>query len=219
MHNDPNASGAAQQPPVIVHVHAPKHPKRKGQLGLVLLLVFLVSAWCFGGLVARKQALNNMHSDYLACKLAREHPIISRLVAPEAAVRAAEKFAANYEGLERSNVFTALLHYFEVRAAHRELAEALGGNQGSEQPAQPQPTLRITSVEPGSNAASAGLRVGDVIVSYSGERITSGESLRRQIRAADLYNWGPTSITILRDGVQHTISVKRGTLGITLSDD
>jgi serine protease Do len=71
--------------------------------------------------------------------------------------------------------------------------------------------FRITRVYPHTQAAEAGLRVGDVVVGLNGEKIAprglqDGALLARQIRRLDLD--GIATLTVLRDGDEQQIELK-----------
>ena len=60
----------------------------------------------------------------------------------------------------------------------------------------------VTSLEPGSAAGSAGVRVGDVIVAVDGENVAGGMQLRHRMRGS-----GPMILSIWRDGETREITV------------
>jgi hypothetical protein len=71
---------------------------------------------------------------------------------------------------------------------------------------------RITSVTPGSQAARIGLQVGDLMVEYNGEKITSWEDvgrIRRKYRDSD-----DVTMLIDRNGQLQTFNLKGGQIGI-----
>jgi putative serine protease PepD len=64
----------------------------------------------------------------------------------------------------------------------------------------------VTEVRPGTPAADAGLRVGDVITKVEDREIASADKLSAAINARSP---GDTiSITYMRDGESHTVEVK-----------
>ena len=80
--------------------------------------------------------------------------------------------------------------------------------------AQGQPTaIGISQVYSGSPGSDAGLRPGDQLVSYDGERVYSITDLRRQtMQGAPGEN---VIMEVERDGVRIQLSVPRGPIGIT----
>lgn len=73
----------------------------------------------------------------------------------------------------------------------------------------------IVSVEPGTPAAAAGLKKGDVIVAVNGDAVDSAESLVGYVREQTI---GATvKLTVLRDGkrvqVQATLAERNATTG------
>lgn len=65
--------------------------------------------------------------------------------------------------------------------------------------------LRITEFIPGSKAADAGIRTGDVLVEVNGIRLTDEKGY-----AAEIAKWKPgqqAEIVVLRDGVKHKMKV------------
>lgn len=186
--------------------------RRRGS-GCVLAAVLLFAAvWCIGGVAVRSRLLANWSEDYAVARQAREHPIIARLVASESAVRAAEEFSADYENLQSSNVFTAALYAFETVASHKRLSAALGG--ATSEPEQGK-GVRVETVQANSNAARAGLRIGDRITTYNGRPINSLADL--SVAKADLLG-GSATLTVIRDGSRLQLRVSSGQLGITASD-
>ncbi len=80
--------------------------------------------------------------------------------------------------------------------------------------AQGQPTtIGISQVYAGSPGSEAGLRPGDRLVSYDGERVYSIYELRRQ--AMQGASGESVVIEVERDGMRMQLSVPRGPIGIT----
>ncbi len=80
--------------------------------------------------------------------------------------------------------------------------------------AQGQPTtIGINQVYTGSPGSEAGLRPGDRLVSYDGERVYSISDLRRQ--AMQGTSGENVVIEVERDGMRMQLSVPRGPIGIT----
>ncbi len=81
----------------------------------------------------------------------------------------------------------------------------------------PAPTLEIVEVVKDGNAAGAGVRVGDWLVSYDGRRIDSQEELRAAMRAAQERGVERIPVVLARDGADVTVEVAPGRLGIGFS--
>jgi serine protease Do len=62
----------------------------------------------------------------------------------------------------------------------------------------------VNNVEPGSAAASAGVRRGDVITAVNGEPVKDGNDLRNEV--AQLLPGTKATITLLRDGKPQTVT-------------
>jgi S1-C subfamily serine protease len=98
--------------------------------------------------------------------------------------------------------------------ARRPRGDSSGGGGGpffgvSSMPRAGGDGLRLSSVLPGTGAARAGLREGDVIVRLAGTSVAGLEDLRTVIRARQP---GDTvSVLYLRDGEPHTTSATLGT--------
>jgi Do/DeqQ family serine protease len=71
----------------------------------------------------------------------------------------------------------------------------------------------VSAVNDGSPAAAAGLKRGDVITSFDGERVTDSNGLRN--RVASTLPGSSVTLGVLRDGAQRTFSVKLGELSAT----
>ena len=63
-------------------------------------------------------------------------------------------------------------------------------------PIGPNSTTLVTSIEPGSPATRAGLRVGDVIVAFEGEPVSGIDELHRHLVAKAIGI--PSQITVIR---------------------
>jgi len=68
--------------------------------------------------------------------------------------------------------------------------------------------VRITGVEPGSGAASAHLRTGDVITALDGKQVKTSERLRAAI--SEKKPGDRIELTVLRDGKTRTVSATLG---------
>jgi len=82
-----------------------------------------------------------------------------------------------------------------------ELAKSFGVQEGKG-------GVLVADVEPGSPAAAAGLRSGDVILDYNGRRLESGRDL--SFAVADSKVGVPSKLRILRQGQEMTIEAKVG---------
>ncbi len=77
--------------------------------------------------------------------------------------------------------------------------------------------VTVQRVLSGSAAESAGLRPGDVLIGYQGERVYAASDVRRATQAGDA---GDTvTLEVLRDGQRIQAYVPRGPLGISMSSD
>ena len=86
------------------------------------------------------------------------------------------------------------------KAIHAYLGVAIDANAAN---------AKIAKVNPGTGAAKAGLKAGDVITSLDGHAIASGDDLSRGI---DTYKPGDqVTVTYTRGGSQHTTTVTLGT--------
>jgi tetratricopeptide (TPR) repeat protein len=75
----------------------------------------------------------------------------------------------------------------------------------------------LTVVMPGSRAAAAGLRAGDVLLRYGGAELASGDDLAKQMEASAK---GPqVTLTIWRDGKTSRRTAKPGKLGVVVAND
>ncbi|WP_114394958.1 DegQ family serine endoprotease [Oleisolibacter albus] len=83
-----------------------------------------------------------------------------------------------------------------------DIADALG--------IAPRTGALVSSVAPGSPAADAGLRPGDVITQVDGQGVERPRDLSR--RVADLDPGQPVKLSLLRDGKQQSLSAKVGEL-------
>jgi CHAT domain-containing protein len=84
--------------------------------------------------------------------------------------------------------------------------------------AAPQPPAHgvlVRAVEPGSSAAAAGLRSGDVLLAYAGAELSSRDDLEKRIRGADPKT-NDISIAVWREGKTLGLICKPGPLGVDL---
>jgi CHAT domain-containing protein len=77
--------------------------------------------------------------------------------------------------------------------------------------------LLITQVVPTGVAASVGLKVGDVLLSYAGQELTSVERLKEAVATNDKAK--TNLISVWRDGKMNTKDVPHGKLGVVLDLD
>jgi serine protease Do len=75
---------------------------------------------------------------------------------------------------------------------------------------------RITSVYPDSQAAKAGIQIGDLIVEYNGQAVNSWREFGRLAR--DARSVAELTIVVSRNGAQLTFTLKGGTVGIDGTD-
>ncbi len=72
--------------------------------------------------------------------------------------------------------------------------------------------IAVEDVTPGSQAEQAGLRPGDLLVSYNGQPTTSNGELRKL--TSGVAPDSPVTLQILRDGVLQTVTMRGGRIGI-----
>ena len=72
----------------------------------------------------------------------------------------------------------------------------------------------VAAVIPGSAAESAGLREGDIVSSYAGDRLFDIRTLQRASRSGSLGE--SVTVQALRDGQTVQVSIPRGPLGVSL---
>jgi tetratricopeptide (TPR) repeat protein len=104
--------------------------------------------------------------------------------------------------------------------SHRLLALGDPVPPPSEQPSHsaPQPPdhgLLVRVVQPGSNAAHAGIQPGDVLLAYAGTKLATRDDLAKQVQAADPKAAG-MAIAIWRQGQTLDLTLKPGLLGVQL---
>jgi serine protease Do len=73
-------------------------------------------------------------------------------------------------------------------------------------------TARITHVYPDTQAAKAGVQVGDLIVEYNGQQVTSWREFSRFAREGR--STAELTMIVDRNGAQLTFTLKGGTVGI-----
>ncbi|MFP6738734.1 MAG: S8 family serine peptidase [Planctomycetota bacterium] len=77
--------------------------------------------------------------------------------------------------------------------------------------------IRIARVEPGSQAAKAGVQVNDTVLSYNGQSITTRTALRAAVEAARRQDTENILLVIERMGKRIELPVKSGTLGVRIA--
>jgi len=77
--------------------------------------------------------------------------------------------------------------------------------------------VRVRRVLNGSAAESAGIKVGDVLVSYDGQRLYDTRTVRRSTRTGSAGENVP--VEVLRDGRRVQAYLPRGPIGITMSSE
>ncbi len=85
-------------------------------------------------------------------------------------------------------------------------------------PSAPQPPdhgLLVRVVQPGSNAAAAGIESGDVILRYDGSKLTKLDELEKRVQAADPKVAG-MAVAVWRQGKTLNLTLRPGRLGVEL---
>src|SRR5262245_55755592 len=72
----------------------------------------------------------------------------------------------------------------------------------------------VTAISPDGNAEAAGIRPGDVIVSYNGRSVPTYEELLKEREAASASGAETIAIVVVREGREQTMQVKSGRLGL-----
>jgi tetratricopeptide (TPR) repeat protein len=87
--------------------------------------------------------------------------------------------------------------------------------QENQAPRPPDHGLLVRAVQPGSNAAGAGIQPGDVLLSYAGTRLANRDDLTKQVQAADPKLAGIAAV-VWREGKTLDLTLKPGLLGLGL---
>ena len=85
-------------------------------------------------------------------------------------------------------------------------------------PAAPQPPdhgLLVRVVQPGSNAADAGIQPGDVLLRYDGSKLANLGELQKRVQAADPKVAG-IAVAVWRQGETLNLTLRPGRLGVEL---
>ena len=85
--------------------------------------------------------------------------------------------------------------------------------QENQAPRPPDHGLLVRFVQPGSNAANAGIQPGDVLLTYAGTRLASRDELAKQVQAADAKLAG-IAVVVWREGKTLDLTLKPGLLGV-----
>jgi len=72
--------------------------------------------------------------------------------------------------------------------------------------------LLVTSVEPGSQAETVGIAVGDIVVAYAGTPTPDFPTLNAEVGAAE----GAVRILLVRQGAEVSLSLEKGRIGVSL---
>jgi hypothetical protein len=72
----------------------------------------------------------------------------------------------------------------------------------------------VTATSPDGNAEAAGIRAGDVIVSYNGHAVASSEELVKEREAVTASGAETVAVVVVREGREQTMQLKSGLLGL-----
>ena len=72
----------------------------------------------------------------------------------------------------------------------------------------------VTATSPDGNAEAAGIKAGDVIVSYNGHAVPTSDELVKEREAAAASGAEAVAVVVVRDGREQTMQVKPGRLGL-----
>lgn len=89
-----------------------------------------------------------------------------------------------------------------------ELKQELQANPNSPFTLEEETGVLVVEVAPGSPAAEAGIRTGDVIQEIDGEAIATSETVQEAVRASEV--GGRLTLTLSRDGQTRTVTVRPG---------
>jgi Peptide-N-glycosidase F, C terminal/PDZ domain len=81
----------------------------------------------------------------------------------------------------------------------------------------PAPIVRITNVAADSSAGKAGLKRGDYLVSYDGQRVDSVDDLRKALEAAVAAKKEKVTVVIRRGSKRLEVEMQSGRMGVNLS--
>lgn len=80
----------------------------------------------------------------------------------------------------------------------------------------PAPTLLVTGVQKGSNAAKAGVKRGDYLESYDGKRVDSIDDLRTAMQGAQAASKERVTVVVFRGAERLEMEIDAGTMGVSL---
>ncbi len=81
----------------------------------------------------------------------------------------------------------------------------------------PAPTVFVTSIAKGSNAAKAGMKKGDYLASYDGKRVDTVDDLRAAIKGAMAAEKDKVVVVVFRGSDRHELELLPGKMGVNLS--
>jgi hypothetical protein len=109
-------------------------------------------------------------------------------------------YQRDQSGYSRSQGLDSLLGISVTEAGSRDLANVPGYNEG----------LKVDRVQPGTPAADAGLRQGEIIVACDNQRISSESELRQMLQQKSDES---IRLTVVRDGSERTVTLRPSTSG------
>jgi S1-C subfamily serine protease len=80
------------------------------------------------------------------------------------------------------------------------------------------PVLRVTNVSPGSAAAEVGIRAGDYLATYDGERVDSVDALAAAKKAATDEGRETVEVVVYRGSERLELTIAAGQIGVNLSE-
>jgi serine protease Do len=94
------------------------------------------------------------------------------------------------------------VHYARIGIALQPMSPALARQLGLEENIK---GVFVDSVNPGSPAEKAGIKEGDVIIGFGGEKVENGSSFRLRVATSEVSK--PQEIVFLRDGKRRTAQI------------
>jgi CHAT domain-containing protein len=165
--------------------------------------------------LARRLAAQRLEPLAPHLKAAGDLPAVRRLIAVPAGRMAGVPLEALTDGLQISYAPSGSV-FARLQEAHRPLRDAallavgdpvFRAADAAKPPTPPEYGLLVTQATPKGNAALAGLRVGDVLLSYGGARLTALGDLKIKPEG------DPIPVRVWRDGDVLEKTVKAGPLG------